>query len=104
MPNDTTDYSGKGKGLRVDGRNLIKEWESQMESKGKSYKFVWNATELRSVELGKYDHILGLFSPEHMAYELYRNDAVEPSLVEMTEKAIEILSRNKNGYFLFVEG
>jgi alkaline phosphatase len=39
-----------------------------------------------------------------MAYELYRKDAVEPSLIEMTEKAIEILSRNKNGYFLFVEG
>jgi alkaline phosphatase len=28
----------------------------------------------------------------------------EPSLADMTEKAIRILSRGKNGYFLLVEG
>lgn len=28
----------------------------------------------------------------------------EPSISEMTEKAIELLSANPNGYFLFVEG
>ncbi len=28
----------------------------------------------------------------------------EPSLSEMTAKAIEILKKNKNGYFLLVEG
>jgi len=104
MPNDATDYDGKDRGSRVDGRNLIREWEEKMESKGKSYKFIWNATQLRNLEVDQYDNILGLFAPEHMEYEKFRKNDVEPSIVEMTEKAIEILSRNKNGFFLFVEG
>lgn len=29
---------------------------------------------------------------------------LEPTLSEMTEKAIEILSKNEKGFFLFVEG
>jgi hypothetical protein len=41
-----------------------------------------------------------------MKYEVERvNDtAGEPSIVEMTAKAIEILSKNPKGFFLFVEG
>ena len=41
-----------------------------------------------------------------MKYEVDRaNDtAGEPSIVEMTEKAIKILQKNPKGYFLFVEG
>ena len=40
----------------------------------------------------------------HLSYECDRNNATEPSLEEMTLKAIELLSTNKNGYFLLVEG
>ena len=49
---------------------------------------------------------LGLFEYSHMNYEADRiNDtAGEPSLMEMTTKAIKILSKNPKGYFLFVEG
>jgi len=39
-----------------------------------------------------------------MAYEIDRIESLEPSLVEMTEKAIELLSVNPKGYFLLVEG
>lgn len=44
-----------------------------------------------------------------MQYELERNDpnherAGEPSLAEMTEKAIKILEKNPKGFFLLVEG
>ena len=41
-----------------------------------------------------------------MQYEVDRaNDtAGEPSLAEMTEKAIKILRKNPKGYFLLVEG
>lgn len=46
---------------------------------------------------------LGLFEPKDCRYELERNPATEPSLTEMTEKAIKILSKNPKGYFLFVE-
>lgn len=41
-----------------------------------------------------------------MNYEVDRvNDtAGEPSIAEMTKKAIDILSKNPKGFFLFVEG
>lgn len=50
--------------------------------------------------------ILGLFEPSHMNYERDRelDAAGEPSIAEMTEKAIQILSKDEDGYFLFVEG
>lgn len=44
---------------------------------------------------------------DHLNFETDRQQKLpveEPSLVEMTEKAIKILSRNPNGYFLLVEG
>lgn len=47
--------------------------------------------------------ILGLFEPKDMKFEVFRNSTRDPSIVEMTEKAIQILSKNPKGYFLFVE-
>lgn len=51
---------------------------------------------------------LGLFEPSHMNYALDRakDGAGEPSLTEMTKKAIDVLSKNNddNGFFLVVEG
>lgn len=47
--------------------------------------------------------ILGLFEPKDMKFEVFRNHTRDPSIVEMTEKAIQILSKNSKGYFLFVE-
>jgi alkaline phosphatase len=49
-------------------------------------------------------HFEGLFSESHLSYELEKQKDKEPSLSEMTEKAIQILSRNKKGFFLLVEG
>lgn len=48
---------------------------------------------------------LGLFSSTNMPFN-HRlvNDTNIPTLSEMVTKAIEILSQNPNGYFLFVEG
>ena len=41
-----------------------------------------------------------------MEYETDRADdtAGEPSLAEMTEKAIKIMQKNEKGFFLLVEG
>lgn len=41
-----------------------------------------------------------------MQYEVDRGNDTggEPSIEEMTEKAIKILRKNPKGYFLFVEG
>lgn len=48
----------------------------------------------------------GLFEEGHMKYEVERSTdpAGEPSLTEMVEKAISILQRSPNGFFLMVEG
>jgi len=50
------------------------------------------------------DKMWALFCDREMAYDIDRNPAEEPSLEEMTRKAIEKLSKNENGFFLMVEG
>jgi alkaline phosphatase len=45
-----------------------------------------------------------LFHDMDMPYDLDRNSLEDPSLAEMTAKAIEKLSHNENGFILMVEG
>ena len=52
----------------------------------------------------KGNKMWALFGEVGMAYDIDRNPAKEPSLAEMTKIAIEKLSKNKNGFFLMVEG
>jgi alkaline phosphatase len=50
---------------------------------------------------------MGLFTASHMSYEVDRDPAVEPSLLEMTKTALETLkqaTRNtKQGFFIMIE-
>ncbi len=52
--------------------------------------------------------LMGLFRPGHMSFEIDRDPSVEPSLREMTAKALEYLTKatetSDNGFFLLVEG
>ena len=52
----------------------------------------------------KGNRMWALFGNTDMAYDIDRDPEKEPSLAEMTQKAIEKLSKNKNGFFLMVEG
>jgi alkaline phosphatase len=52
----------------------------------------------------KGSKLWSLFCPADMPYDLDRNADSIPSLEEMTTKAIGTLSKNKNGFFLMVEG
>jgi len=45
-----------------------------------------------------------LFGSQDMAKDLDRDPSKEPSLAEMTSKAIDLLKKDKDGFFLFVEG
>lgn len=45
-----------------------------------------------------------LFHPEAIPYDIDRNPLTTPSLKEMTRKALKILSKNKEGFFLMIEG
>ncbi|CUR46769.1 alkaline phosphatase [Alloalcanivorax xenomutans] len=87
-------------GRRSDGRDLI------MEMQDAGYTYVSSGSELGNVDPGSTDKLFGLFNSSDLNYELDRvnNDLDEPSLAEMTSTAIDILSRNQDGYFLMVEG
>ncbi|XP_054139004.1 intestinal-type alkaline phosphatase-like [Melozone crissalis] len=86
-------------GTRKDGRDLIAEWLSAKQGA----HYVWDKKGLDAVKDDSVSHLMGLFEPKDMKYELNRNTSTDPSIVEMTEKAIRILRRNPKGFFLFVE-
>ncbi|GBP05332.1 Membrane-bound alkaline phosphatase [Eumeta japonica] len=95
----------KKPGRREDGANLIEEWLVKKNIFGSTAKYVENRSEFLDLDVEKYNSILGLFSEDHLPYHLEANSAKDPTLSEMTQKAIEILGhRNENGFFLFVEG
>jgi len=88
----------KDGGKRADGRDLI------AELKAKSYAYAANAAEFAAIDGSKTDKLAGLFTSSHMSYDLDRDPAKEPSLADMTTKAMDVLARNGKGYFLMVEG
>jgi alkaline phosphatase len=103
LPNTVTDPEYGSAGKRKDGRDLTAEWVS----KHSKANYVWNKAQFDAIDPNKTDHLLGLFEPSHVHYEADRvahDKAGEPSLTEMTTKAIDILKKNSNGYFLMVEG
>ncbi|MFA5858463.1 MAG: alkaline phosphatase, partial [Elusimicrobiota bacterium] len=59
--------------------------------------------ELNKINAGKVALALGLFSEKEVDYYQTRASTV-PSLVDMTIKALEILSRDEDGFFLMIEG
>lgn len=87
-------------GKRADGRDLVAEMQAQ------GYSFVGNGTDLNSVNAAQTGKLLGLFSSSHMNYDLDRvNKGLnEPSLADMTGKAIDILKAKNKSFFLMVEG
>ncbi|CAG9810269.1 unnamed protein product [Chironomus riparius] len=94
-------------GRRTDGRNLIEEWIQERNQAGKA-EYVWHRQQLDEIDVDKTDYLLGLFESDHC---MYRNDIVdnrllrqEPLLTDMTRKAIEMLKKDDNGFFLLVEG
>lgn len=84
---------------RGDAANLIDE------AKKTGYAYISTRQELRAADTNK---LLGLFNTGFLNYVIDRDknrvDQVEPTLAEMTGKALTILSRNQKGFFLLVEG
>ncbi|KAK2912834.1 alkaline phosphatase, tissue-nonspecific isozyme isoform X1 [Channa argus] len=99
-PEYPRDFSSRGK--RKDGRNLIDEWQSSKI--GKVAHYVWNKTNFDAVDPETTDYLMALFEPGDLHFEAERDPSMDPSIVETTEKAIRILRKNPNGFFLLVEG
>uniref|UniRef100_A0A0K0FMV5 alkaline phosphatase n=1 Tax=Strongyloides venezuelensis TaxID=75913 RepID=A0A0K0FMV5_STRVS len=104
-PKDEKDPIYKNKtGTRLDGRNIIKEWEQLSEN----HKVFFTKDDLLNNNYSPKSKILGVFSPSHLEYFETKDELdkeTQPTLEEMTESAIKLLSKdNDNGYFLMVEG
>ncbi|MFT4763073.1 MAG: alkaline phosphatase [Oleispira sp.] len=91
----------KIKSKRKDNRNLLTEAQTA------GYSLAFNADQLDAVAGQK---VLGLFSYSAMldgiSYSTCKKSGtcVQPSLAEMTKKALDILSKDEDGFFLMVEG
>lgn len=94
-------FFGKDKGgkRRAASDDLAAEWSAEPGS-----VYVDSGSALRDLDLGGVRRLLGLFNDSHMSFAPMGKVAGEPSLPEMTSAAIEILSRNTQGYYLQVEG
>lgn len=81
-------------GKRTDGKNLIEV----MRASGT--QIVEKTADLNG---NLKAPVLGLFAPDHMSYDIDRDSTAQPSLVQMTRKAIDLLKGDKDGFFLMVE-
>ncbi|MBE0432980.1 alkaline phosphatase [candidate division WOR-3 bacterium] len=87
------------RGLRRDGEDL----HEVLLARGN--EFITTKDELLGLD-EETRRVWGMFAPNHMAHDIDRHYLAphEPSLAEMTQKAIEVLSRDPDGFFLLVEG
>lgn len=92
-----TTFGAEWGGKRTDNENLM------VVLIDRGYQFIDNKTDMAALTSGK---VWGLFDDSHMQPNMDRKYFAEnePSLSEMTEKAIELLSQDKDGFFLIVEG
>ena len=85
---------------RQDNRNLVVEAREH-------YQLVFDRTALGAVKRGR---VLGLFADSEMVDAIQERNTLDdpertqPTLVEMSSKAIELLDQNPKGFFLLIEG
>lgn len=88
-------------GDRTDGRDLTAEWQAKYPTG----QYVYDQSGFDVINTNSSDKVFALFNESHMQYEADRDNDIagEPSLTEMTEKAIDVLDNNDKGFFLMVE-
>lgn len=89
--------------LKPENRKDKEDMAAVLKSRG--YAIV-NTPEQMDAFSGK--KLVGVFGKTDahtaLSYDMDRNPEREPSLSQMTQKAIDVLSQNPNGFFLMVEG
>jgi len=98
---NSADAVSSVEGDRTDGRDLTAEWKAKYPAG----QYVMDQAGFDAIDADTTERVFGLFNESHMQYEADRaNDvAGEPSLAEMTAKAIDVLDNNANGFMLTVE-
>lgn len=98
---NSPDAVSSTEGDRTDGRDLVAEWLEQYPDG----LYVYDQAGFDSIDPNQTDRVFGLFNESHMQYEADRANDVsgEPSIAEMTSKAIDILDNDRQGFFLMVE-
>ncbi len=130
--NDKTDYEFATTELHTGA--IVKQWRASNGQLDKDrdliadfqksgFKYVSDKTTLDALDVTKTDHLLGLFSLSNMNVALDKIDGRrniakgikgrvvddfgfpdQPMLDEMTQVALSVLNKNKNGFLLMVEG
>lgn len=91
-------YESTGGGKRSDGKDLTND------IKELGYDYITTKEEMNNSTSNK---LWGLFAQSDLDYDFDRqtlNNEEQPSLAEMTEKAIDTLDNNDKGFFLMIEG
>ncbi len=98
---NSADAVSSVEGDRTDSRDLTAEWQVAYPNG----QYVIDQTGFDAIDTETTERIFGLFNESHMQYEANRakDIAGEPSLSQMTEKAIKVLDNNDKGFFLMVE-
>lgn len=82
---------------RTDGQNLMQVLLDR------GYQLVDNKDDMTALTTGK---VWGMFDDSHMDPDMDREalHPTQPAIADMTAKAIELLSQDRDGFFLMVEG
>ncbi|WP_082306978.1 alkaline phosphatase [Bacillus sp. FJAT-27245] len=72
------------------------------EAKKKGYTYINDKSGLATA--AKSNKLIGLFADDALAPSLDREETNQPSLAEMTDTALNVLNKDKDGFFLMVEG
>jgi len=98
---NSSDAQSSVEGDRTDNRDLTAEWQTKYPTGN----YVMDQTGFDAINTETTTYLLGLFNESHMQYEADRGNDIagEPSLSQMTNKAINILDNNDKGFFLMVE-
>jgi alkaline phosphatase len=101
LPKSATINQNSTEGRRTDGRDLIAEWKAQYPDG----LYMHSRSDFDSADFTKVTNVFGLFNKTHMRFDANRQSkrVKEPSLSQMTEKALQVLSKNPKGFFLMVE-
>jgi alkaline phosphatase len=93
------DFQPEGEGgRRKDGRDLVAEWQA------KGVQVVRSKADLETAEGGDAGRVVGLFSGGPLAFaNQMESGSEQPSLADMTRRAIDLLKSQRRGYVLVVD-